>query len=39
MGGDATTKRAQWQMRHQLREDELALVHDGPARIRAKGRK
>jgi hypothetical protein len=38
MGGDATAKRAQWQMRHQLREDELALVHDGPARIRAKGR-
>jgi len=38
MGGDAATKRAQWQMRHQLSEHELALVHDGPARIRAKDR-
>jgi len=31
-------KRAQWQMRIDLREDELALVLDGPPRIGAKDR-
>jgi hypothetical protein len=28
----ASTKSAQWQKRHELRESKLALVHGGPSR-------
>jgi hypothetical protein len=37
--GDATTKSAQGQERHELRENKLALVHGGPLREDAKDHK
>src|ERR1035437_1884890 len=39
MGGHAASKRAQSQVGHELRENELALVHSGPSRESAKDRK
>ena len=39
VGGDATTKSAQGQERHELRENKLALVHGGPLREDAKDHK
>ena len=35
----ASTKSAQWQKRHELRENKLALVHGGPLRDDAKDHK
>ena len=35
----ASTKSAQWQKRHELRENKLALVHEGPLREDAKDHK
>ena len=39
MGGHATAKCAQRQIRHELRKHERALVHGGPSRNNAKDRK
>jgi hypothetical protein len=39
MSGYATAKRAQRQVRHELRKNELALVHGGPSRDNAKNNK
>jgi hypothetical protein len=37
--GNAAAKRAQWQKRHELRENKLAVVHEGPLRADAKDHK
>jgi len=39
VSGYASTKSAQWQKRHELRENKLALVHCGPLREDAKDHK
>ena len=36
VSGHASTKSAQWQKRHELRENKLAVVHEGPLRADAK---
>ena len=35
----ASTKSAQWQKRHELRENKLAVVHESPLRADAKDHK
>jgi hypothetical protein len=37
--GNAAAKRAQRQERHELRENKLAVVHEGPLRADAKDHK
>ena len=39
VSGHASTKSTQWQERHELRENKLALVHEGPLRADAKDHK
>jgi hypothetical protein len=39
VSGYASTKSAQGQKRHKLRENKLALVHEGPLRADAKDHK
>ena len=39
VSGHASTKSAQWQKRHELRENKLAVVHEGPLRADAKDHK
>jgi hypothetical protein len=39
VSGHASTKSAQWQKRHELRENKLAVVHCGPLRANAKDHK
>ena len=39
VSGHASTKSAQWQKRHELRENKLALVHCDPLRVDAKDHK
>jgi hypothetical protein len=39
VSGHASTKSAQWQEGHELRENKLALVHEGPLRADAKDHK
>ena len=39
VSGHASTKSAQWQEGHELRENKLALVHEGPLRANAKDHK
>jgi hypothetical protein len=39
VSGHASTKSAQWQKRHELRENKLAVVHESPLRADAKDHK
>jgi len=39
VSGHASTKSAQWQEGHELRENKLALVYEGPLRADAKDHK
>jgi hypothetical protein len=39
VSGYASAKSAQWQEGHELRENKLALVHEGPLRADAKDHK
>jgi hypothetical protein len=39
VSGHASSKSAQWQKCHELRENKLAVVHEGPLRADAKDHK